>query len=201
MRKHTIPMGSSCPAPCPALAGPYPTRLSAGAAGWLAVPGLPAVHASRQPPLQRHLLRESLPLSLSWLLVVVVGMGGRIVGDSHGARGLAVRVCMRWASIGAVQGGHDGAWDRGLRPGAYPPEQCTPAGCTHRRAADRVFACMPNARVVAVLRGLLQTFGDSFLHGGSRPATPPRYIDPQELLSAPTVDPYVPFDRFPSSYP
>ncbi|GAX72871.1 hypothetical protein CEUSTIGMA_g326.t1 [Chlamydomonas eustigma] len=35
-------------------------------------------------------------------------------------------------------------------------------------------------------------FGDSFLHGGRIGSGPPPYIDPEVLLSAPTVDPYVP---------
>lgn len=39
---------------------------------------------------------------------------------------------------------------------------------------------------------LLQVFGDNFVHGG-RPGTGPKYVDPQELLSSPTVDPYVPY--------
>ena len=39
---------------------------------------------------------------------------------------------------------------------------------------------------------LEQVFGDSFLHGG-RPGTGPRYVDPEELLSTTTVDPYIPF--------
>ena len=38
---------------------------------------------------------------------------------------------------------------------------------------------------------LAQVFGDSFLHGG-RPADGPRYVDPQDLLSETTVDPYIP---------
>lgn len=37
-----------------------------------------------------------------------------------------------------------------------------------------------------------QVFGDAFVHSG-RPSTgPPPYIDPQELLSEPTVDPMIP---------
>lgn len=39
---------------------------------------------------------------------------------------------------------------------------------------------------------MLQVFGDNFVHGG-RPGTGPKYVDPQELLSSPTVDPYVPY--------
>lgn len=63
-------------------------------------------------------------------------------------------------------------------------------------------AFLPFMLVASLLfSGIYFAFGDSFLHGGSRPTTPPRYIDPQELLSAPTVDPYIPFDRFPSQYP
>jgi hypothetical protein len=38
---------------------------------------------------------------------------------------------------------------------------------------------------------LSQVFGDSFIHGG-RPGSGPVYVDPQVLLSNPTVDPYVP---------
>ena len=50
-------------------------------------------------------------------------------------------------------------------------------------------ACM---RLTACFSLPLQVFGDSFLHGG-REGTGPRYVDPQELLSKTTVDPYVPY--------
>lgn len=36
-------------------------------------------------------------------------------------------------------------------------------------------------------------FGDSFLHGGREGVGLPAYVDPQTLLSEPTVDPYVPY--------
>lgn len=39
----------------------------------------------------------------------------------------------------------------------------------------------------------LQVFGDSFVHGGRPGSGPPPYVDPQELLSESTVDPYVPY--------
>ncbi|KAG2447647.1 hypothetical protein HYH02_007565 [Chlamydomonas schloesseri] len=49
--------------------------------------------------------------------------------------------------------------------------------------------------------GVFFVFGDNFLHGG-RPATsPPRYIDPEALLSEPTVDPYVPYNTNPYTAP
>ncbi|KAG2423311.1 hypothetical protein HXX76_015458 [Chlamydomonas incerta] len=49
--------------------------------------------------------------------------------------------------------------------------------------------------------GIFFVFGDNFLHGG-RPATsPPRYIDPEALLSEPTVDPYVPYNSNPYTAP
>jgi hypothetical protein len=41
--------------------------------------------------------------------------------------------------------------------------------------------------------GIYLTFGDSFVHGGDRNAGPPAYVDPEVLLSEPTVDPFIPF--------
>lgn len=40
---------------------------------------------------------------------------------------------------------------------------------------------------------LLQVMGDSFVHGGSNTSGPPAYIDPETLLSEPTIDPYIPY--------
>lgn len=41
--------------------------------------------------------------------------------------------------------------------------------------------------------GVFAVFGDSFLHGGRPGSGPPPYVEPEALLSAPTVDPYIPF--------
>eukprot|EP00878_Enallax_costatus_P022844 GHUV01024274.1.p1 GENE.GHUV01024274.1~~GHUV01024274.1.p1 ORF type:complete len:167 (+),score=34.84 GHUV01024274.1:26-502(+) len=41
--------------------------------------------------------------------------------------------------------------------------------------------------------GIYMVFGESFVHGGDRHSGLPAYVDPQTLLSEPTVDPYVPF--------
>ncbi|PNH11453.1 hypothetical protein TSOC_001729, partial [Tetrabaena socialis] len=49
--------------------------------------------------------------------------------------------------------------------------------------------------------GIYFVFGDAFLHSGIERSGPPRYIDPEQLLSEPTVDPYIPFDRNPYSAP
>ncbi len=38
-------------------------------------------------------------------------------------------------------------------------------------------------------------WGDNFLHGGRPGQGLPAYVDPQDLLSESTVDPYVPFNR------
>ncbi len=43
-----------------------------------------------------------------------------------------------------------------------------------------------------ILSAPVQVFGDMFLHGGKPAYGPPKYIDTDELLSAPTVDPYIP---------
>ncbi|KAL6753417.1 hypothetical protein V8C86DRAFT_2727800 [Haematococcus lacustris] len=43
--------------------------------------------------------------------------------------------------------------------------------------------------------GVYAVFGDSFLHTGNERSRPPPYVDPIKLLSEPTVDPYVPFNR------
>ena len=42
------------------------------------------------------------------------------------------------------------------------------------------------------LHFFLKVFGESFLHGGQPGVGGARYVDPQDLLSAPTVDPYIP---------
>lgn len=41
--------------------------------------------------------------------------------------------------------------------------------------------------------GIYLTFGDNFVHGGDRSSGPPAYVDPNLLLSEPTVDPYIPY--------
>jgi hypothetical protein len=41
--------------------------------------------------------------------------------------------------------------------------------------------------------GIYVAFGDNFVHGGDRGALP-AYVDPETLLSEPTVDPYIPFN-------
>jgi hypothetical protein len=41
--------------------------------------------------------------------------------------------------------------------------------------------------------GIFAVFGDQFVHGGASGTGPPPYVDPQELLSEPTVDPYIPY--------
>jgi hypothetical protein len=38
-----------------------------------------------------------------------------------------------------------------------------------------------------------QLFGESFVHGGRPDSGPPAYVDPDVLLSASTVDRYIPF--------
>ncbi len=40
---------------------------------------------------------------------------------------------------------------------------------------------------------LPQVMGDSFVHGGGVHSGPPPYVDPEKLLSEPTLDPYIPF--------
>jgi hypothetical protein len=35
--------------------------------------------------------------------------------------------------------------------------------------------------------------GDQFVHGGDSNSGPPAYVDPETLLSEPTVDPYIPY--------
>lgn len=60
---------------------------------------------------------------------------------------------------------------------------------------------LPFLIVISILfSGIYFTFGDSFVHGGRPGSGPPPYIDPQELLSAPTVDPYVTFRDYPRTY-
>ncbi|GIL78965.1 hypothetical protein Vretimale_196 [Volvox reticuliferus] len=49
--------------------------------------------------------------------------------------------------------------------------------------------------------GVYGVFGTSFLHGGREMTSPPTYIDPDRLLSEPTVDPYVPYNSSPYSSP
>ncbi|PNW72977.1 hypothetical protein CHLRE_14g614000v5 [Chlamydomonas reinhardtii] len=49
--------------------------------------------------------------------------------------------------------------------------------------------------------GVFFVFGDNFLHGGRPAVSPPRYIDPEALLSEPTVDPYVPYNSNPYTAP
>ncbi|GLI66003.1 hypothetical protein VaNZ11_009614 [Volvox africanus] len=49
--------------------------------------------------------------------------------------------------------------------------------------------------------GVYGVFGTSFLHGGREMTSPPTYLDPDRLLSEPTVDPYVPFNSSPYSSP
>eukprot|EP00775_Hariotina_reticulata_P001327 gene1327-1671_t len=41
--------------------------------------------------------------------------------------------------------------------------------------------------------GIYYVFGDQFVHGGGARSGPPAYVDPERLLSEPTVDPYIPF--------
>ncbi|KXZ51814.1 hypothetical protein GPECTOR_11g255 [Gonium pectorale] len=53
----------------------------------------------------------------------------------------------------------------------------------------------------ALFTGIFYVFGDNFLHGGRTPSGPPRYIDPELLLSEPTVDPYVPYNTNPYTAP
>lgn len=49
--------------------------------------------------------------------------------------------------------------------------------------------------------GVYSVFGTSFLHSGGEMTSPPTYIDPERLLSEPTVDPYVPYSSNPYSAP
>jgi hypothetical protein len=41
--------------------------------------------------------------------------------------------------------------------------------------------------------GIYAVFGDHFVHGGDSSYSRPTYIDPETLLSEPTVDPYIPY--------
>jgi len=47
--------------------------------------------------------------------------------------------------------------------------------------------------VAILFGGIYFVFGDSFVHGGREGAGLPAYVDPDVLLSNPTVDPYVPY--------
>ncbi|EFJ53012.1 hypothetical protein VOLCADRAFT_85849 [Volvox carteri f. nagariensis] len=49
--------------------------------------------------------------------------------------------------------------------------------------------------------GVYSVFGTNFVHGGREMMSPPTYIDPERLLSEPTVDPYVPYNNNPYSSP
>ncbi|GLC54237.1 hypothetical protein PLESTB_000838400 [Pleodorina starrii] len=49
--------------------------------------------------------------------------------------------------------------------------------------------------------GVYSVFGTNFVHGGREMSSPPTYIDPERLLSEPTVDPYVPYNSNPYSSP
>lgn len=42
--------------------------------------------------------------------------------------------------------------------------------------------------------GVLQGFGDQFIHSGSATSTLPEYVDPYDLLNEATVDPYYPIN-------
>jgi hypothetical protein len=41
--------------------------------------------------------------------------------------------------------------------------------------------------------GIYAVFGEHFVHGGDTSYSRPAYIDPETLLSEPTVDPYIPY--------
>lgn len=41
--------------------------------------------------------------------------------------------------------------------------------------------------------GIYALFGEHFVHGGDSSYSRPAYIDPETLLSEPTVDPYIPY--------
>lgn len=41
--------------------------------------------------------------------------------------------------------------------------------------------------------GIYAVMGDHFVHGGDSASGPPAYVDPETLLSEPTVDPYIPY--------
>eukprot|EP00877_Chromochloris_zofingiensis_P002515 jgi/Chrzof1/12264/Cz06g27200.t1 len=55
-------------------------------------------------------------------------------------------------------------------------------------------AFAPFILVISLLfSGIYMVMGDSFVHGGSNTSGPPAYIDPETLLSEPTIDPYIPY--------
>jgi hypothetical protein len=54
--------------------------------------------------------------------------------------------------------------------------------------------------ITGLALALYLTFGEHFLHGGATSMRPPPYVDPYELLGAPTVDPMVPL-RSPQDAP
>ena len=51
-------------------------------------------------------------------------------------------------------------------------------------------------RAQAACNAFMQVYGQDFVHGGDhRRSAPPPYLDPFDLLDAPTVDPTIPFRR------
>lgn len=49
------------------------------------------------------------------------------------------------------------------------------------------------AAISVAFAGIYAVMGDSFVHGGDSRSGLPAYVDPAELLSEPTVDPYIPY--------
>lgn len=55
-------------------------------------------------------------------------------------------------------------------------------------------AFLPFIAGISILFGAIYlVMGDSFVHGGGVHSGPPPYVDPEKLLSEPTLDPYIPF--------
>ncbi|MEW5319912.1 MAG: hypothetical protein WDW38_011026 [Sanguina aurantia] len=82
------------------------------------------------------------------------------------------------------------------RPPRSPPPQAMAGSAAAREESEREGGGAgiggQRARSMAMVTEGLEAFGDGFIHGGV-PNSQPLYMDPQELLSKPTVDPYISF--------
>jgi hypothetical protein len=79
------------------------------------------------------------------------------------------------------------------RPTRTPPTRTSPTHLTRPWPAPPVAAPSPT--------GIYFVFGDNFLHGGRVGGGPPPYVDPEALLSEPTVDRFVPYNSSPYAAP
>jgi hypothetical protein len=59
--------------------------------------------------------------------------------------------------------------------------------------ADKMVICVENGiPCFKPSHDVLQGFGEGFIHSGNPANSVPSYVDPYDLLSEPTVDPYYP---------